>query len=91
MNEAFPRKKRFAHPNHDVHLLARTVSDWLTNGVQSIICGQYNPRFLKRLYFKNEIIDQLHLSDRVLQNLILKQLKSTFAHVMSPNCFHLGA
>ena len=35
------------------------------------------------------MIDQLHLSDRILQNLLLKQLKPTFPHVMSPNCYHL--
>ncbi len=60
-------------------------NDWLSEGVQSIINGTYTPRFLKRYYFKDEMIDQLHLSDRILQNLLLKQLKPTFPHVMSPN------
>ena len=35
------------------------------------------------------MVDQLHLSDRILQNLLLKQLKPTFSHVMNPNCYHL--
>jgi len=35
------------------------------------------------------MVDQLHLSDRILQHLLLKQLKPTFSHVMSPNCYHL--
>lgn len=83
------RKKHLANPNHDVHLMARNINDWLSEGVQSIINGTYTPRFLKRYYFKDEMIDQLHLSDRILQNLLLKQLKPTFSHVMSPNCYHL--
>lgn len=86
---AIHRRKRFANPNHDVHLMARNISEWLTSGVQSIINGTYTPRFLKRIYFEDEMIDQLHLSDRILQNLLLKQLKPTFSHVMNPNCYHL--
>ncbi|AOW55982.1 reverse transcriptase domain-containing protein [Legionella pneumophila] len=83
------RQKRLAHPNHDVHLMARSINDWLSEDVQSIINGTYTSRFLKRYYFKDEMIDQLHLSDRILQNLLLKQLKPTFTHVMNPNCYHL--
>lgn len=83
------RRKRFANPNHDVHLMARNISEWLTQGVQSIINGTYTPRLLKRHYFQDEMVDQLHLSDRILQNLLLKQLKPTFAHVMNSNCYHL--
>lgn len=83
------RRKRYAHPNHEAHLMARNISDWLTQGVQSIINGTYTPRFLKRHYFKDEMVDQLHLSDRILQNLLLKQLKPTFSYVMNPNCYHL--
>jgi retron-type reverse transcriptase len=87
--EAIHRRKRYANPNHDVHLMARNLDEWLAEGIQSIIDGTYNPRFLKRMYFQDEMIDQLHLSDRILQNLLLKQLKPTFSHVMSPNCYHL--
>ncbi|MFO2971142.1 reverse transcriptase domain-containing protein [Legionella pneumophila serogroup 10] len=83
------RQKHLANPNHDVHLMARNINDWLSEGIQSIINGTYTPRCLKRYYFKDEMIDQLHLSDRILQNLLLKQLKLTFTHVMNPNCYHL--
>jgi RNA-directed DNA polymerase len=83
------KRKRYVNPNHDVHLMARNISDWLTQGVQSIINGTYTPRFLKRHYFQDEMVDQLHLSDRILQNLLLNQLKPTFAYVMNPNCYHL--
>jgi len=83
------KKKRMAHANHDVHLLARTRNEWLPQGIQSINNGTYTPRFLKRYYFKEEMLDQLHLSDRVLQHVILQQLKPTFQHVMNPNCYHL--
>lgn len=83
------KRKRYAHANHEAHLMARNISDWLTQGVQSIMNGTYTPRFLKRYYFKDEMIDQLHLSDRILQNLLLQQLKPTFTHIMNPNCYHL--
>ena len=83
------KRKRFAHPNHDVHLMSRNINDWLAQGIQSIINGTYTPRFLKRHYFKDEMVDQLHLSDRILQHLLLKQLKPTFPHIMNPNCYHL--
>jgi RNA-directed DNA polymerase len=83
------KRKKYANPNHDVHLMAREMDVWLTEGVESIINGRYTPRFLKRYYFKDEMVDQLHLSDRILQNLLLKQLKPTFKEVMNPNCYHL--
>lgn len=44
---------------------------------------------LKRYYFKDEMFDQLYLADRVLQNVLLQQLKPTFPYVMNPNCYHL--
>ena len=83
------RQKRFASPNHEVHFMARELDDWLVQGIQSIMDGSYTPRFLKRYYFKDEMVDQLHLSDRIMQHLLLKQLKPTFAHVMNLNCYHL--
>ena len=78
-----------ASPNHDVHLLARTIHEWLPQGIQSMIEGTYTPRFLKRYYFKEEMLDQLYLADKVLQHLLLQQLKLTFPHVMNLNCYHL--
>ena len=35
------------------------------------------------------MVDQLYLADRVLQNLLLQELKPTFPHVMNKNCYHL--
>ncbi|MFO9538635.1 reverse transcriptase domain-containing protein, partial [Legionella pneumophila serogroup 1] len=87
--ERIRRKKRMASANHDVHLLARTINEWLPQGIQSLIEGTYTPRFLKRYYFKDEMLDQLYLADRVLQNLLLQQLKPTFPYVMNPNCYHV--
>ncbi len=78
-----------ASPNHDVHLLARTIHEWLPESIQSLIDGTYTPRFLKRYYFKDEMLDQLYLADRVVQYLLLQQLKPTFPYVMNPNCYHL--
>ncbi len=83
------KRKQSAHHNHEIHFLARELGDWLPQGIQSMIDGRYTPRHLKRYYFVDEMVDQLHLSDRVLQNILLKQLKPTFKHVMNPNCYHL--
>jgi RNA-directed DNA polymerase len=69
--------------------LAREIDDWLPQSVNSMIEGSYTPRHLKRCYFSDEMVDQLHISDRVLQHVLLKQLKPTFKHVMNHNCYHL--
>ena len=65
------------------------MDEWLPQGIQSIIAGSYNPRCLKRYYFTDETVDQLHLSDRIFQHILLQQLKPTFKYVMNPNCYHL--
>jgi retron-type reverse transcriptase len=84
------QQKHHAHHNHDVHFLARELDEWLVQGVHDLTDGGYTPRFLKRHYFPDEMIDQLHLSDRVLQHILLQQLKPTFGFVMSPRCYHLA-
>lgn len=83
------KQKRFASPNHDVHFMARELDDWLVKGATSMVDGSYTPRHLKRHYFPDEMVDQLHLTDRILQNILLQQLKTTFPYVMNPNCYHL--
>ena len=35
------------------------------------------------------MVDQLHITDRILQHLLLKQLKSTYPYIINPNCLHL--
>ncbi len=87
------RQKKHASPNHDVHFMARELNNkmdnWLDKGIKALIDGTYTPRFLTRYYFEDAMVDQLHVADRVLQHLLLKQLKPTFAYVMNPNCHHL--
>ena len=83
------KQKHHANHNHDVHFMARELDGWLVQGVQSMVDGSYTPRHLKRHYFPDEMVDQLHLSDRILQNILLKQLKPTFPYVMNSNCYHL--
>lgn len=83
------RRKKHANHNHDVHFMARDIDEWLPEGIQTMIDGTYDPRCLKRHYFPDEVIDQLHLSDRIFQHILLKQLKPTFNHVMNHNCYHL--
>ncbi len=83
------RQKHHAHANHDVHLMARELDDWLIQGVNAMLDGSYTPRYLKRYSFQDEMVDQLHLSDRIFQHILLKQLKPTFPHVMNSNCYHL--
>ena len=58
------KKKRFANPNHEVHFMAREGDSWLMAGIKSIMDGSYTPRHLKRYYFKDEMVDQLHIADR---------------------------
>ncbi|HVY53489.1 MAG TPA: reverse transcriptase/maturase family protein [Gammaproteobacteria bacterium] len=53
-----------------------------------MIDGTYTPVHLKRRYFPDEMVDQLHLSDRIFQHILLKQLKSTIPHVTNKNCVH---
>lgn len=84
------KQKSAAHHNHEVHFLAREINDWLPSGIRAMLDGSYTPRHLKRFYFVDEMVDQLHISDRVMQHILLKQLKPTFKHVMSENCYHLA-
>lgn len=81
--------KYHAHHNSEIHYLAREIEEWLPRGIQSMVDGSYNPRCLKRYYFADEMVDQVHLSDRIFQHILLKQLKPTFRHVMNRNCYHL--
>lgn len=87
------RQKKHASPNHDVHFMARELDQalggWLDKGIKALIEGSYTPRFLTRYYFEDAMVDQLHVSDRILQHILLKQLKPTFSYVMSPKCYHL--
>lgn len=83
------KQKKHANPNHDVHFMAREIDQWLPQGIQALIDGTYDPRCLKRIYFPDEMVDQVHLSDRILQHILLKIIKPTFKHVMNPNCLHL--
>jgi len=84
------KRKQRAHHNHELHFMARELDQWLPEGIQSLITGTYSLRHLRRFYFKDEMVDQLHPSDRILQHLLLKQLKPTFSKVMNPNCYHLN-
>lgn len=83
------RRKQAVNHNHEILFLAREINEWLPRGIQSMIDGNYTPRHLKRYYFADEMVDQLHPTDRVFQHILLKQLKPTFKHVMSENCYHL--
>lgn len=84
------RRKYHAHHNHEIHFMARELDEWLPQGIQAINNGTYDPRCLKRYYFADEMVDQLHTSDRIFQHILLKQLKPTFAYVMNKNCYHLN-
>jgi RNA-directed DNA polymerase len=66
------KRKHSTNHNHEIHILDREINDWLPQGIQILIDGSYSPRHLKRYYFSDEMVDQLHLSDRLYQNLLLK-------------------
>ena len=70
--------------------MAREIDEWLPQGIQAMADGSYDPRCLKRYYFSDEVVDHVHLSDRIFQHILLKQLKPTFKHVMNKNCYHLS-
>ena len=82
------KQKKHANHNHDIHFMAREIDEWLPKGIHDMIQGTYNPCCIKRHYFPDEIVDQLHPSDRIFQHVLLKQLKPTFKHVMNLNCYH---
>src|SRR3990167_1016606 len=82
------KQKFHSHHNHEIHFMARD-RQWLPIGIQSLISGNYEPRCLKRYYFTDEMVDQLHISDRIFQHILLRILKPTFKHVMNQNCYHL--
>ncbi len=84
------KRKHHAHHNHEIHFMAREIDQWLPQGIQSMINGTYDPRHLRRYYFQDEMVDQVHLSDRIFQHILLKQLKPTFKYVMNPNVYHLA-
>ena len=83
------KRKFHAHHNHDIHFMSREIDEWMPQGIKSLIEGSYSPRLLKRYYFSDEMVDQLHVSDRIFQHVLLKQLKPTFSYVMNKNCYHL--
>jgi len=80
--------KRKHDANHNIHFLAREITQWLPQGIQSLIAGTYTPQHLQRYYFKGEMLEQLTITDRIYQHLLLKQLKPTFKHIVNQNCFH---
>jgi RNA-directed DNA polymerase len=49
----------FSHPQWN-------LTERLFEGIQSLINGNYTPRCLKRYYFADEMVHQLHSSDRIL-------------------------
>lgn len=67
----------------------QSTVDFILDQIQGAEIISDTPRHLKRHYFPDEMVDQLHVSDRVLQHLLLQQLKPTFPYVMNPNCYHL--
>ena len=83
------KQKYSAHHNHEIHFLAREIEKWLPAGIQSIVDGRYTPRHLRRTHFPDGVVDQLYISDKIFQHIILKQIKPTFPYVMNPNCYHL--
>lgn len=59
------QRKYRAHHNHDIHFIAREIDEWLPQGIKAMMNGSYSPRCLKRYYFADGMVDQLHLSDKL--------------------------
>lgn len=83
------KRKYSCNPNHDIHLLARDLGNWLPKIVQSLINGDYVSQPIRRYYFDDEVVDQLEIKDRIAQHVLLKELKPTFKHIVHPHCYHM--
>lgn len=83
------KRKFHAYHNADIHFLAREIDAWLSTGIQALQTRTYSPRHLQRYYFPDDMVDQRHPADRVLQHFLMKILKPTCKYVMNPYCFHL--
>lgn len=82
------RRKQHCHNNHDADFMARDDS-WLHEGVNALIAGSYDPEWQIRYYFEDGMVEQPRLNDRVIQHVLLKQLKPSFKHFVHPNCYHM--
>lgn len=58
---------KHANHNHDVHIMAREIDEWLPQGIQSLIDGTYDIRCLKRYCFEDEVVDHVHLLRKILR------------------------
>jgi RNA-directed DNA polymerase len=83
------KRKHLCHHNHQIHDLARNIHDWLPNGIRNLLNRTYSPQLTQRCYFEDGVVEQLHLIDRIMQNLLLKIIKPTFKHLVHPNCYHM--
>lgn len=83
------KQKYHAHHNNELHFMAREIDDWLPTGIHQLCNGAYSPRPLRRYFFPDETVDQVHPTDRIFQHILLQLLKPTFKHVMNANCYHL--
>ena len=63
--------------------------------VRLIDIGQINDRWklhsapFETNLFQREMVGQLYSSDRILQHILLKQLKPTLHHIINKNCYHI--
>jgi RNA-directed DNA polymerase len=83
------KRKRLAQDSHDIHFLAREIDEWLPKKLESLIDGSYSPEYLKRWEFQDATVDSLTIPDRILQHVLLQELKPTFQYVLNPNCVHI--
>ena len=72
------KRKSSCNPNHDIHHLARDRENWLPQLVQSLIDGNYATQPIRRYYFKDEVVDQLEIVDRIAHHVLLKELNQPF-------------
>ena len=57
--------------------------------VQDLVAGTYRFAPLKKYYFPEETITLWEWPDRLALSLLLEIIKPTFAHILSPKCFHM--
>ena len=68
-----------------VYRWPREIQSWMDD----FIAGNYRFSPLIRYHFADETPDVFEYRDRLMLNLLLQQIKSTFSHLISKRCLHI--
>ena len=84
------KKKRYSHYSNEIHDIVRRVHEWLPEHVALVISGEYSPDCLTRIVLGNGgTADVLKPEDRIIQNMILQELKPLNRYIINSHVYHL--